>query len=324
MKRLIFIFALIAAGTPLAQGDGPIDETRFALRSEFLQMINRDRAVAGLPPVELDPQASAIADTYCRQQIRYGTTGHFTVDGLAPYMRYSFAGGNDGVSEYAAAWSATYKFSDRSLYDMIRRSEDAMMKEVAPHDGHRRTILDPFATHVGIGLAWEHGEFRLTEEFIRRYVDWKRPLLRAESLNEQITASGKPLQTYKIEAISVHHEPLPQSLSIQAANLIDSYSLPDKRRDYLPRLRGTYFQRHPDGALYEVREEYADGRRGDFSVSRDGTFSFEVPFADGPGIYTVVVWVRRPGDPAPIPASNISIRVDRPAGGAFSLAGGSR
>lgn len=324
MKRLIFIFALIAAGTPLAQGDGPIDETRFALRSEFLQMINRDRAVAGLPPVELDPQASAIADTYCRQQIRYGTTGHFTVDGLAPYMRYSFAGGNDGVSENAAAWSATYKFSDRSLYDMIRRSEDAMMKEVAPHDGHRRTILDPFATHVGIGLAWEHGEFRLTEEFIRRYVDWKRPLPRAASLNEQITASGKPLKTYKIEAISVHHEPLPQSLSIQAANLIDSYSLPDKRRDYLPRLRGTYFQRHPDGALYEVREEYADGRRGDFSVSRDGTFSFEVPFADGPGIYTVVVWVRRPGDPAPIPASNISIRVDRPAGGAFSLAGGSR
>ena len=324
MKRLIFIFALIAAGTPLAQGDGPVDETRFALRSEFLQMINRDRAANGLPPVELDPQASAIADTYCRQQIRYGTTGHFTVDGLAPYMRYSFAGGNDGVSENAAAWSATYKFSDRSLYDMIRRSEDAMMKEVAPHDGHRRTILDPFATHVGIGLAWERGEFRLTEEFLRRYVDWKRPLPRAASLNETITATGKPLKTYKIEAISVHHESLPQSLSIQAANLIDSYSLPDKRRDYLPKLRGTYFQRHPDGALYEVREEYADGRRGDFSVSRDGTFSFEVPFADGPGIYTVVVWVRRPGDPAPIPASNISIRVDRPAGGAFTLAGGSR
>src|ERR1051326_8432911 len=211
MKRLVIIFALVLVATPLVQGEAPIDETRIALRSEFLQMINRDRAANGLAPVELDPEASAIADTYCKQQIRYGTTGHFTVDGLSPYMRYSFAGGNDGVSENAAAWSATYKFSDRSLYDMIRRSEDAMMKEVAPHDGHRRTILDPFATHVGIGLAWEHGEFRLTEEFIRRYVDWKRPLPRAASLNEQITASGKPLQTYKIEAISVHHEPLPQS-----------------------------------------------------------------------------------------------------------------
>jgi len=287
-------------------------------------MINRDRAANKLPPVELDPQASAIADTYCRQQIHYGTTGHFTVDGLSPYMRYSFAGGNDGVSENAAAWSAAYRFSDRSLFDMIRRSEEAMMLEVAPHDGHRRTILDPSATHVGIGLAWDRGEFRLTEEFIRRYVEWKRPLPRAASLNEQITAVGKPLKTYKVEAISVHHEPLPQTLSTQAANLIDSYSLPDKRRDYLPKLRGTYYQRHPDGALYEVREEYADGRRGDFTVSRDGSFTFEVPFADGPGIYTVVVWVRHAGDAGPIAASNVSIRVDRPASDLTFVAGGTR
>ena len=324
MKRLILIFALIAAATPLAQGEGPVDETRIALRSEFLQMINRDRAANGLAPVELDPEASAIADTYCRQQIRNGTTGHFTTDGLSPYMRYSFAGGNDGVSENAAAWSATYKFSDRSLYDMIRRSEEAMMSERAPHDGHRRTILDPYATHVGIGLAWERGEFRLTEEFLRRYVAWKRPLPRGAGMTEQVVAVGKPLNNYHVEAISVHHEPLPQSLSTQVANLIDSYSLPDKRRDYLPRLRGTYFQRHPDGALYEVREEYADGRRGDFGVSRDGSFSFEVPFLDGSGVYTVVVWVRRNGDPVPIAASNISIRVDRPASDFTFAAGGTR
>ena len=322
MKPVTFLLAVILSATPLAQGEGPVDETRIALRGEFLQMINHDRAANGLAPVELDPAASAIADTDCRQQLRYGTTGHFTIDGLAPYMRYSFAGGNDGVSENAAAWSAGYRFSDRSLYDMIRRSEEAMMKEQAPHDGHRRTILDPFATHVGIGLAWDGGEFRLTQEFVRRYIDWKRPLPRGAGLTEQVVAVGKPAKGCKIEAISVHHEPIPQPISVRATNLIDSYSLPDKRRDYLPRLRGTYFQRHPDGALYEVREEYADGRRGDFAVSRDGSFSFQVPFADGPGIYTVVVWLRRSGDSAPIAASNVSIRVDRPAGEVMSFAGG--
>ena len=320
MRRLALIIALALIGTPFAQGDSPIDETRIALRSEFLQMINHDRAANGLPPVLLDPQASAIADSYCRQQIRNRTTGHFTVDGYAPYMRYSFGGGNDGVSENAAAWSATYAFSDRALYDMIRRSEDAMMNERAPHDGHRRTILDPYATHVGIGLAWERGEFRITQEFIRHYVEWQRPLPRAAGESERVLAVAKPLNGYRVEALSVHHEPIPQTITTWAANAIDSYSLPDKRHDYLPRLRGSFLTRR-DGALYEVREEYADGRRGDFSISRDGTFSFAVPFVDGPGIYTVVVWVKKPGVPVPIAASNVSIRVDRAADLTFASSG---
>src|SRR5207237_9797962 len=155
MKRILLITTaawLLIAGTPLAQGEGPIDETRFVLRNELVRMINRDRARYGLGAVELDVQTSVLADAYCRQQIRNGTTGHFTTDGEAPYMRYSFAGGNDGVSENAAAWSANYSFSDNALYDMMRRSEAAMMAEAAPHDGHRKTILDPAATHVGIGL----------------------------------------------------------------------------------------------------------------------------------------------------------------------------
>ena len=33
------------------------------------------------------------------------------------------------------------------------------MREVAPHDGHRRTILDPYATHVGLGQLARVGEY---------------------------------------------------------------------------------------------------------------------------------------------------------------------
>src|SRR5258706_12155961 len=145
MKKLLLAILTIAFmfGATLAQGEGAVDETRMTLRAELVRLISHDRAKLGLAPVQLDAQASAIADAYCRAQIRNGTTGHFTTDGEAPYMRYSFGGGNDGVSENAAAWSANYGFSDRALYDMMRRSEAAMMSEVAPHDGHRRTILHP-------------------------------------------------------------------------------------------------------------------------------------------------------------------------------------
>jgi len=325
MRRLLSVVALLllAASTNVAPGADPADETRMSIRTGMLRLINRDRKQFGFKPVELDLRMSTLADVYCRTQIRNRTTGHFTIDGQAPYMRYSFGGGNDGVSENAAAWSANYRFSDRALYEMMRRSQETMMAEAAPHDGHRRTILDPNATHVGIGLAWEGGEFRLTQEFVRRYVSWSRPLPRAAAAGEPVIGIGRPNKGYRIEAISVHHEPIPQSISPITANLISNYSLPDKRRDYLPRLR-SYF--HREGSVVrEVREEYTDGRRGDFSLAADGTFTFKVPFIDGPGVYTVVVWVAKPGDESPIAASNISIRVDGPAtytAGMISAGGG--
>ena len=75
-----------------------------------------------------------------------------------------------------------------------------------------------------------------------------------------------------------------------------------------------------------MHEEYTDGRHGDFPIAADGTFTFTVPFVDGPGVYTVVVWVARPGDQSAIAASNISIRVDAPASFASGMisAGGGR
>lgn len=287
MRRLAVGFtALLLVSAPLAEGGAPLEETRVTLRHEVLRLINTDRQAHGLAPVALDPEASAIADAYCREQIANGTTGHFTVDGLAPYMRYSFAGGNDGISENAAAWSANYTFSDRAVYGIVRKSEEAMMAEKPPHDGHRRTILDPFATHVGIGVAWEKGEFRMAEEFIRRYVTWANPLPRTASQNEPVSASGRTARGYRVEAVSVHHEPLPEVMPALVANAIESYSLPERRHDYIP------------GARSYVHEQ------------SDGAFNFTVPLRDGPGVYTVVVWVARNGTRTPIAASNVSIRVD--------------
>lgn len=313
MTRLMALMvAALIAGAPLAQGEGPSDETRTTLRFEILRQINRDRAALGLGAVVLDGELSALSDVYCRRQIRSGTTGHFTIDGLTPYMRYSFAGVNDGVSENAAAWSASYTFTDRALYDMARRSQEAMMAEKPPHDGHRKTILDPHATHVGIGLAWEKGEFRIVQNFVRRYITWTRPLPRAAGPGEPVSLAAKSIAGYRIEAISVHHEPIPEEMPPHVANAMSSYRLPDNRIDYLPRLRSYIRPRH-DGTFNLVREEYRDGRRGDFTVSGDGNFNFTVPLREGPGVYTVVVWVTRKGETTPIGASNVSIRVDKPA-----------
>ena len=309
-RALIGLVALLTLAAPLAQGEGPIDETRFTLREELLRLINRDRKQFGLEPVQLDTFASSVADAYCKQQIRDHTSGHFGLDGLSPYMRYSFAGGNDAVSENAAAWSASYAFSDRALYEMVRRSEEEMMSEAAPHDGHRRTILDPFATHVGIGMAWDRGEFRLTEEFVRRYVTWNKAVPRAAAVDDKVLCSARPAAGYVVNAVSVHYEPLPAPISPMLANKIETYSLPEKRHDYLPRLPGPT-QRYVASGIKEIKtQQYRDGSRGDFPIAEDGGFSFHVPFTEGPGVYTIVVWVHPKDSNETIPATNVSVRVD--------------
>ena len=308
MKKLL-IAILLCGAIPLAQGEAPVDELRVTMRQELLRLINRDRKQFGLAPVELDTYASTVADGYCEEQIRNGTTGHFTLNGEAPYMRYSFAGGSDAVSENAAAWSASYRFGDNALVDMMRRSEQAMMAEVSPHDGHRRTILDPMATHVGLGFAWKDGEFRMTQEFIRRYVTWSRPLPRRATLGDRLPVVGTPAAGYLVDAISVHHEPLPQALTATEANHINSYSLPNDRRDYLPRLK-MHVEQYADGRTRVTRQSYADGHSGDFPLADDGGFAFNLPLVDGPGIYTVVVWLRRPNEREAFSATTVSVKVD--------------
>jgi uncharacterized protein YkwD len=315
-SRLIFAIAPLAVvmvlASPRAEGQASDDQIHQELKEQLLQRINADRAAMGLPPVALDQQASAIADRYCQRQIENGTTGHFTIDGQAPYMRYSLAGGNDGLSENAAAWSANYAFTSSMVQGLMQKSEDAMVAEHAPHDGHRRAILDPAATHVGLGLAWQNGELRMTEEFLRRYIDWLRPVPRASSIGERVRIGGRAAAPFQVSAISVHHESLPEPLTQWSANLIESYSLPRKRRDYLPRL-GVIVEHSADGSLLARYADYSDGRKGDFTLAEDGSFVFDVPFPDGPGMYTVVVWLRPGITGNAIAASNISIRVDRPS-----------
>src|SRR5207302_1512327 len=108
-------------------------------------------------------------------------------------------------------------------------------------------------------------ELRIAQEFIRRYVEFMRPLPRAASTADRVMLKVQPHAGYIVDAITVHHETFPKSMTAKLANDITSYSLPEKRREYLPRLH----DRVERTAEYtrEVREEYADGRRGDFEVA---------------------------------------------------------
>src|SRR5258708_17415510 len=139
MRRLLAALALFltaAAATPGVQGEDPAEETRMTLRASMLRLINRDRKQFGFKPVELELRASTLADLYCRAQIRNRTTGHFTLDGMAPYMRYSFAGGHAPPSEHAAARSAGYNFNANALYQNVPSAPGSVRRERGAPHGH--------------------------------------------------------------------------------------------------------------------------------------------------------------------------------------------
>lgn len=271
---------------------------RDQVRAELLDRINRDRARHNLPLVALDEHASRVADAYCATQVETGTRGHFTTDGLSPYMRYSFEGIHDTVLENAASWSARDPVPENRISELAQRSHTEMIAEIPPDDGHRRAILDPDATHVGIGVSWGGREVRVIEALLRRHVAWEAVRQKLYG-NESFRYRARLLDpSYHVDAVTVHYEPMPYRLTRERANTIDSYSLPgevlkiERERPSSP--LDAALRNHPRQTL---------------TVDRD-RLSFELVPSKGRGIYTIVVWLRSPQQSVPFAATNLAVLVE--------------
>ena len=57
---------------------------------------------------------------------------------------------------------------DETVTELALEAHAGMLAEKPPNDGHRRTILDPAATHVGVGYAIVGGSFRMARSEERR------------------------------------------------------------------------------------------------------------------------------------------------------------
>jgi len=302
----------LAATTGLhAETAGLTDEEVVRLKTEALALVNADRAASGLAPVELDDRASKLGDLYCELALAMGLRGHYLTDGLSPFQRYAFwAGGTDYTGQNVCS---TYGVNTATWsYESVRRRmveyEAMMMAERPPNDWHRKNILNPWHTHVGIGLACGPTGIRMTQEFVNRHVvihemDTEQPLHGTPQF------AGKLLDPENVElaGITVFYEPPPRELSVEQANTRNSYGLPDEHRFLRPKL--------PRGSFYTDTR-----RRGDIVMDDDGTFACQLRFWKGePGIYGVMVRLRPKGSRKTddqFPATYVCLNVfDRPEAG---------
>jgi uncharacterized protein YkwD len=270
-------------GTP----DDPVSAAVFA-------RINEDRAREGLPPVAWDPKAAEVAAAYTREQIREGTIGHFLLDGVPPYVRLSRAGDLGVGAENAVAYISMGDRLDESPLTLALRGEREMLDEKPPADGHRRAILDPSATHVGVGWSLSGGDFRMAEEFTsRRYARLGvSPLARYPSA---IRVRGEALPGMSIAYVSVARQAPPSPITLAEANSRHSYAYPEPRYALLPAAA-------PFSAT-------GLASRKCLVPSLHGRFSFDYQM-DEPGMWTFVLFFQRKGEPAPAPGATFTIRVD--------------
>ncbi len=159
-----------------AIGGGPLTSARAELgepaaarlsldqaRYYMLELINRDRATHGLRPVALDPVASEAGQRHAQEMASHRYLAHWNIAGESPQQRYARAGGREAVAENAYLLQGSYGGTSPRRLDLdptpyfsryeLERIERSYMSEAPPNDGHRRNILDPSHTHVGIALA---------------------------------------------------------------------------------------------------------------------------------------------------------------------------
>lgn len=263
-------------------------DARSADKRLIFERINRDRAVHGVAPLRYEPRAARVGDRFCVDTALGGSWGHWDSAGRAPYVRWGLAGGVDYHAENAASYSDSDGALETPVATLALMLHQQMMDETPPRDGHRRAILDPLLTHVGIGLGHVAGEFRLTEEFTRVAMEWVDAPARALRPGDVAVFGGKPLDPWRIGLIEVRHEPPLRPMALPELLRRGDYSYPPLIRTLRPRLSGSF--------------QYAGGHRGDFAVDADGSFRFTYVVGPEAGYDFVLCYVH----PRENPESNMS------------------
>jgi hypothetical protein len=222
---------------------------------------------------------------------------HWDRDGLKPYHRYSFAGGVHASQENISAADNTWSAKTADLLQDTSYLHVRLYQEKPPNDGHRRAILAPQQTHVGLGIALEKLRLRVVELFVAKHLE-VNSIARKVKASDSLTLTAKLTvpNTY-LRVIEVFYEPLPQEPTVDWLRQPRSYSLPSESVVLRPKVPPPFL--------------YADRRPGVIEIARDGTFKAPIPlFKKQPGIYTIVTWVERGASRKAFPATEVCVRAE--------------
>jgi len=250
----------------------------------MVDLINRDRASAGLRPVELDEGASSHAgQTHAEDMASHGYLGHWGSDGSVPEQRYTEADGTDMVLENASCFTDERKRAldpaPRIDARNVELAEEMFFHEQPPADGHRRNILKAWHVKVGIGVAQPVATPTdipvpcFAQEFVDSYGS-HGPVPRTMRVGATLHVEGTVEKPATFAGVGLAR--------VEAPKPLDSHEL-NRRRTYpIPAPYQTYW---PAGYQTPIVVKVSGGR-----------YAIDVPVTDRgrPGMYEVSIWASFP------------------------------
>ncbi len=107
------------------------------LEQDMLGLVNQERATAGLPPLQMDTELTAVARTHSNDMFRRGYFSHKTPEGITPFDRIKAGGITYLIAGENLAHAPTLQVAHTGLMNS---------------PGHRENILRPEFGRVGIGI----------------------------------------------------------------------------------------------------------------------------------------------------------------------------
>lgn len=265
------------------------------LKFEQLKVINQSRKKFNAPAVGLDILASRVANKMAKEAAEKNFVGHWNTEGEKPYQRYAFAGGHDHVSENAyGEWSSVkYDPSNASISSLMKAGHETFMKEKAPNDGHKQTVIAKAHNYVGIGFHLAGNQFRYYEEFIDRYFEFENvpsDMKPGEKKSFSVKTDGKSFLYFMI----IYYEKFPQEMSSKEISRKGSY--PDFTNEEFQKTPAWELSKYRNGPYYKIP----------VSFTKEGLYYIQ--------IYTDKKEITKPGNldtKGKTPYSGIVIRVTR-------------
>jgi hypothetical protein len=261
--------------------------TAVEARKYMVELINRDRASMGLAPVTLDEGAATRAGQgHADDMAENGYLGHWGLDGSVPEERYTAAGGQHMVLENASCFvDAKHRVLDpgaRIDPAEIEHTEAMFFGEVPPNDGHRKNILKPWHTKVGIGVAQPRATTTeipvpcFAQEFVDEYGTYS-DVPAVVPIGSRLNVAAKITSPAQPAGVGLARIDLPHPLTVADANSRRSYQVPHPYQMYWPQ-----------GFVTPIPVKV-----------KGQELSIEVPVGEGqkPGLYELSVWAKLPSSP---------------------------
>ena len=277
-----------ASGAPVMAGATPPPSGRLSLadaRRYMVQLINRDRASAGLAPVELDEGPPTHAgQAHAEDMAHNGYLGHWGTDGSVPEQRYTQAGGTDMVLENASCFTdeRARALDPHAGVDPrnVEQAEDMFFHEQPPNDGHRKNILKPWHRKVGIGVAQpvatptEIPVPCFAQEFVDAFGTYGAVPAQMR-VGDTLHVAGAVAAPATFAGVGLARVDAPRPIPIAELNRRRSYPVPAPYQMYWP-----------PGFQTPIPVQVSGGR-----------FAVNLPVSDGgrPGMYELSVWGQVPG-----------------------------